>query len=564
MARLAALAAAVVQHLEVAAIGVGVGGAGGELVENLVGPDHPDGESLCAAVGFGEAFGGLRQRAAGRDDDHHVHVAVGVEVLVLDGAHDGGGGVGGRCVEHHVAPVAPVYGGAQRGAVERRSHFGHGVAGLPDPPYARPGVGVADFEGNRPRRGGRKDKGRAPGGQLPFVADADVVQAGRDARRCGKAEGVTLAECRRRESRFGLAGQVRFVGARDVERADSRVAQRHAYGHAARRRVRGEAYGYAGLLAFDDARRGDVERAAVALREVVAVVKAPAAGKPAVGIVVHDGMGRDARNGLSAVGGGVECRQGGGCRLALGQEVVGIGRVGIVRVRPAARTQRPALRALSKKQERALAAVEGHLLEVVGGAVGRAEVERLGLRSAAVTVEADAVRAVEAHLRQLGVGELVNALLADANLDPASFGQHRAVRPSVGGGPDCAPGAGAVGAARLDRQLERHEAHGPSVAHDERQHRHVELPFLAADAEARGDLQRVGQGDACAAQASGFRRGQRGIFGIVSPHGVAARCVVAPHRDDRQPDAVGVCVRRALTHTGRGDRTHPETQSVRP
>ena len=245
-------------------------------------------------------------------------------------------------------------------------------------------------------------------------------------------------------------------------------------------------------------------------------------------------MGRDVGHGLSAAGGGVECRQGGGCRLALGQEVVGIGRVGIVRVRPAARAQRPAPRALGKKQERALAAVEGHLLEVVGGAFGRAEVERLGLRPAAVTVEADAVGTVEAHLRELGVGELVNTLLADANLDPASFGQHRAVRPSVGRGPDGAPGAGAVGAARIDRQLERHEAHGPSVAHDERQHRHVELPFLAADAEARGDLQRVGQGDACAAQASGFRRGQRGIFGIVSPHGVAARCVVAPQRDDRR------------------------------
>ena len=89
---------AVVEHLQVAAVGVGIGRAAAELIVELIGLDDAHAQTVVLLVETCEPLCLLQVFTRGGDDDHHVCGSVGMMVLVGDGAHkrrcrEGGGEV---------------------------------------------------------------------------------------------------------------------------------------------------------------------------------------------------------------------------------------------------------------------------------------------------------------------------------------------------------------------------------------------------------------------------------------------------------------------------------------
>ena len=80
---------AVVEHLQIAAIGVDIGRAAAELVVELVGTHYIHAQLVAVAVQLCQALSLLGQFARGRHDDDHVGIRVGVTLLRSYVAYDG-------------------------------------------------------------------------------------------------------------------------------------------------------------------------------------------------------------------------------------------------------------------------------------------------------------------------------------------------------------------------------------------------------------------------------------------------------------------------------------------
>ena len=77
----------VVEHFQVAAVGIAVGGAAGELVVQLVGSHQVHAQSVMLLMQPFQPFGLRLQFPAGRNDDDHVGPFVGMPVLRRYGSH---------------------------------------------------------------------------------------------------------------------------------------------------------------------------------------------------------------------------------------------------------------------------------------------------------------------------------------------------------------------------------------------------------------------------------------------------------------------------------------------
>ena len=121
---------AVIEHLQVAAVGIGVGCAAAELVVELISLDNAHAQAVVLLVETCEALCLLQIFTGGGDDDHHVRGCVGMMVLVGDGAYqrrcgEGGGEVGLRC---GIAPRHRHVVQSERSAIH--AHDFHGVVGV--------------------------------------------------------------------------------------------------------------------------------------------------------------------------------------------------------------------------------------------------------------------------------------------------------------------------------------------------------------------------------------------------------------------------------------------------
>ena len=83
----AVCAGPVIEHFEIATIGSSVRRSGRKLIIYMVCTHHLHIQSLNAAMRLGQSLGLGCQRAAGRHDNYHVDVAVGMKILVVHLAH---------------------------------------------------------------------------------------------------------------------------------------------------------------------------------------------------------------------------------------------------------------------------------------------------------------------------------------------------------------------------------------------------------------------------------------------------------------------------------------------
>ena len=81
------IAGTVVEHLHVAAVGIGVRCATGELIEQLVGYHDIHAQAVVVLMELLQPFCLRCKVSVGRDDDDHVGLWVGVEVLIVHVSH---------------------------------------------------------------------------------------------------------------------------------------------------------------------------------------------------------------------------------------------------------------------------------------------------------------------------------------------------------------------------------------------------------------------------------------------------------------------------------------------
>ena len=121
---------AVVEHLQVAAVGVGIRRSAAELVVEFMGLDDAHAQAVVLLMEVGEPLGLFEVFTGRRDDDHHVRGCVGMMVLVADGAHQRGCGEGGGEVGlgHRTAPRHRHIVQSERSAI--RTHDFHCIVGV--------------------------------------------------------------------------------------------------------------------------------------------------------------------------------------------------------------------------------------------------------------------------------------------------------------------------------------------------------------------------------------------------------------------------------------------------